>query len=296
MEGLSRISDLVILNMVTLVCCIPVITIGAAMTGMHYVLLKMARNEEGYIVRSYFKKLESNLAVDVAIVGAGPSGLVAARDLARAGLKVAMFESKLAPGGGTGGGGMLMNEVVVQNDAAEILHEFGIATVPVNDTYQTVDSVEMASGLIFGARKAGATIFNAVKVEDIVIHDGVVCGVVINWNPVARLEMHVDPIVITSRALLDGTGHPSEIINKAVNKAGVKVDSPTGGILGEKPMWMEDGERTTVENTKRLYPGLYASGMAANNVQGGFRMGPIFGGMFKSGRKIAKIIREDLGK
>ena len=211
------------------------------------------------------------------------------------GLKVAMFESKLAPGGGTWGGGMLMNEVVVQNDAAEILNEFGITTVPVDDTYQTVDSVEMASGLIFGARKAGATIFNAVKVEDIVIHDGVVCGVVINWNPVARLEMHVDPIVVTTRALIDGTGHPSEIINKAVNKAGVKIDSPTGGILGEKPMWMEDGERTTVENTKRLYPGLYASGMAANNVQGGFRMGPIFGGMFKSGRLVAKIIAEDLG-
>ena len=41
--------------------------------------------------------------------------------------------------------------------------------------------------------------------------------------------------------------------------------------------------------------GLYASGMAANNVQGGFRMGPIFGGMFKSGRLVAKIIAEDLG-
>ena len=165
-----------------------------------------------------------------------------------------------------------------------------------NHKLESVDSVEMASGLIFGARKAGAVIFNTVKVEDIVIHDGVVCGVVINWNPVARLDMHVDPIVITTRALVDGTGHPSEIIAKAVNKAGVKIDSPTGGILGEKPMWMEDGERTTVENTKRLYPGLYASGMAANNVQGGFRMGPIFGGMFKSGRKIAKIILEDLQK
>ena len=74
----------------------------------------------GAIVRSYFRKLEDNLAVDVAIVGAGPSGLVAARDLALAGAKVAVFESKLAPGGGTWGGGMLMNEVVVQNDAAEI--------------------------------------------------------------------------------------------------------------------------------------------------------------------------------
>ncbi len=249
----------------------------------------------GAIVRRYFKKLEDYLAVDVAIVGAGPSGLVAAHDLAKAGLKVAVYESKLAPGGGTWGGGMLFNEVTVQNDAAEILREMGITTVPYDDKYHTVDSVEMASGLIFGARKAGAVIFNTVRVEDIVMHNGVVSGVVINWNPVLRLEMHVDPIVVTSRALIDGTGHPSEIINKAVNKAGVKVDSPTGGILGEKPMWMEDGERTTVDNTKRLYPGLYASGMAANNVQGGFRMGPIFGGMLKSGRKIAEIVRRDLG-
>ena len=256
--------------------------------------MTMEEKISGAIVRSYFKKLENHLAVDVAIVGAGPSGLVAARDLALAGLKVAVFESKLAPGGGTWGGGMLMNEVVVQNDGAAILHEFGIATQPIDEEYHTVDSVEMASGLVFGARKAGAVIFNAVKVEDIVIHAGTVCGVVINSNPVAYMGLHVDPIVIMARAVLDGTGHPSEIISKAVNKAGVKIDSPTGGILGEKPMWMEDGERTTVENTKRLYPGLYASGMAANNVQGGFRMGPIFGGMFKSGRKVAKIILDDL--
>ena len=119
---------------------------------------------------------------------------------------------------------------------------------------------------------------------------------VVNSNPVVRLGMHVDPIVVMARAVIDGTGHPSEIVKKAVNKAGVKIDSPTGSILGEKPMWMEDGERTTVENTKCLYPGLYASGMAANNVQGGFRMGPIFGGMFKSGRKLASIIIKDLNE
>lgn len=250
----------------------------------------------GAIVRRYFEKLQEHLAVDAAIVGAGPSGLVAAHDLAAAGYKVAVFESKLAPGGGTWGGGMLFNEVTVQEDAAEILHGFGIETRPAGGPYHTVDSVEMAAGLIFGARKAGAVIFNAVRVEDIVVREGAVCGVVVNWNPVARLEMHVDPIVVTSRALIDGTGHPSEIVAKAVRKAGLAVDSPTGGILGEKPMWMEDGERTTVENTKRLYPGLYASGMAANNVQGGFRMGPIFGGMLKSGRKIAAIVAADLAR
>ena len=51
--------------------------------------MNMEEKISGAIVRSYFKKLENHLAVDVAIVGAGPSGLVAARDLALAGLKVA---------------------------------------------------------------------------------------------------------------------------------------------------------------------------------------------------------------
>ena len=44
MEGLSKVADLVILNLLVLLCCIPVITAGAALTGMHYVLLKMARD------------------------------------------------------------------------------------------------------------------------------------------------------------------------------------------------------------------------------------------------------------
>lgn len=60
MEALSAVTDLMILNLVTAVCCLPVITIGAALTGMHYVLLKMVRREEGYIVRSYFKSFKEN--------------------------------------------------------------------------------------------------------------------------------------------------------------------------------------------------------------------------------------------
>lgn len=60
MEALSRVADLVILNLVTLLCCIPVVTAGAAFTGMHYVLRKMARDEEGYIVRSYFRSFKEN--------------------------------------------------------------------------------------------------------------------------------------------------------------------------------------------------------------------------------------------
>lgn len=60
MRFLSRMADLMILNLVALLCCIPIITIGASMTALHYVLLKMARNEEGYIVKSFFKSFKDN--------------------------------------------------------------------------------------------------------------------------------------------------------------------------------------------------------------------------------------------
>ena len=52
---LNKMTDLLILNLVTLLLCLPVITAGAALTAMHYVLLKMVRGEEGYIVKSFFR-------------------------------------------------------------------------------------------------------------------------------------------------------------------------------------------------------------------------------------------------
>lgn len=250
------------------------------------------------IVRKFSDKLLDYLNLDVAIVGGGPSALVAARDLAKKGIKVGIFERKLAPGGGTWGGGMLFNEVVVQDDALNILDDFGIAHKELENApgYHTLDSVEMASGLIFGAMKAGAKIFNAVSVEDLVFKDGKVNGLVINWTPVERLGMHVDPLTVIAECVLDGTGHPSEILHLATEKAKIKLDTPTGGIIGEKPMWVESGEASTVENTREYYPGLFACGMSANNVMGGYRMGPIFGGMLMSGRKAARLIAEKFGK
>ena len=76
------------------------------------------------IIDSYFAKLKSNLSIDVAIVGGGPSGIVAAYYLAKAGKKVALFDRKLAPGGGMWGGAMMFNDIVVQEEAMPIVKEF----------------------------------------------------------------------------------------------------------------------------------------------------------------------------
>ena len=55
---LNKMTDLLVLNLVTLLMCLPVITAGAALTAMHYVLLKMVRGEEGYIVKSFFRSFK----------------------------------------------------------------------------------------------------------------------------------------------------------------------------------------------------------------------------------------------
>lgn len=60
MNVLNKMADLMWLNILTLICCIPVITAGAALTYMHYVALKIVRNEESYITRSFFKSFKTN--------------------------------------------------------------------------------------------------------------------------------------------------------------------------------------------------------------------------------------------
>lgn len=57
---LSKVADLILLNILTLICCLPIVTVGASMTALHYVVLKMVRDEESYIVRSYFKSFKQN--------------------------------------------------------------------------------------------------------------------------------------------------------------------------------------------------------------------------------------------
>lgn len=60
MQGLTKIADLMILNFLTILCCIPIVTAGAAFTALHYQVLKMARNEDTYVARGFFKSFKEN--------------------------------------------------------------------------------------------------------------------------------------------------------------------------------------------------------------------------------------------
>lgn len=57
---LTKIFDLILLNILFIVCSIPVITIGASITALYTVLLKMTENEEGYIARGFLSAFKKN--------------------------------------------------------------------------------------------------------------------------------------------------------------------------------------------------------------------------------------------
>lgn len=239
------------------------------------------------IIDRYYKKLTQNLQTDVAIVGGGPSGLVAGYYLAKAGLKVSLYERKLSIGGGIWGGGMMFNEIVVQTAAARILDEFGIRRQQYEKSYHTADAVECVGCLITKAVRAGLAIFNGISVEDVLMRTDQVMGLVILWSSVGMAGLHVDPLSVRAKYIVDATGHATEVVNVVQRKVPGKLMTPSGKIEGEKSMWAEKAETLTLENTREIFPGLYVAGMAANASFGGPRMGPIFGGMLLSGEKAA---------
>jgi len=246
------------------------------------------------IVKSFMEDFLQSIKVDVAIAGAGPAGLMAGYCLAKRGRKVAIFERKLSIGGGMWGGGMMFNKIVIQKESKRILEELEIRMKEYKKGYYVADSIEAVTGLVLRTVKRGAKIFNLISVEDVMIREGKITGLVLNWSSVEIAKLHVDPLSIGCKMVIDATGHASELVKIVEKKIGPQLKTESGCIMGEKPMWAEVGEKTIVENTKEVYPGLYVAGMAANAVFGGPRMGPIFGGMLLSGERVARIISERL--
>jgi thiazole biosynthesis enzyme len=246
------------------------------------------------IIESYLRDLLDAVESDVVIGGAGPSGLCAGYYLAKSGCRVVLFERTLKLGGGMPGGGIMFNRIVVQESACKILDEFGVRYEEYKPGYFVAHSLEATAALVDKAIKAGVKIFNLMTIEDVIVHAHAVSGVVINWSSVEMAKLHIDPVSFKSKAVIDATGHASEITRIVEKKTGGALLTPSGKIEGEKSMWAEAAEQFTVENTREVFPNLYVSGMAVNAVFGGPRMGPIFGGMLASGRKVAEIVKNKI--
>ncbi|MBN2380466.1 thiazole biosynthesis protein [candidate division WOR-3 bacterium] len=248
------------------------------------------------IIERYTDKLLENLEADVAVVGAGPSGLTAAYTLAEKGLKTVIFERALKPGGGMPGGGMMFSEIVVQDTARCILEDLGVGLYEQRPGYFTADAIEVLGAQLVRVARAGVKLFNLISVEDVLLYQDRVSGLVLNWTAVQMQGLHVDPLTMKARSVIDATGHAAEVVNGLLRKAKVKINTPSGKFEGERPMWADRAEAETLKNTCEIYPGLWITGMAANACFGGPRMGPIFGGMFLSGKKVAEEIAKDLKK
>jgi len=244
------------------------------------------------IVGSFLTDFMDYISNDVIIIGAGPSGLTAAIDLASKGFKTLIVESNNYLGGGFWIGGYLMNKITVRSPGQKILDEIDVPYRQTEDAIFVADGPHACSKLIASACDAGARVLNMTSFEDVVINNGRVVGVVINWTPVQALPRAitcVDPIALESQIVIDATGHDAVVARSLEKRALVETK-------GFGAMNVDESERALVEKTGEIFPGLIVTGMSVATAYGLPRMGPTFCGVLYSGKKAAQVAIDLLSK
>ncbi len=236
--------------------------------------------------------IQNILDSDVVVVGSGPCGASAAKYCAQKGLKTVMIERNLYAGGGMWQGGYLMPKNTVGAPANEILEECGVNLKNAGDGLYVCDSFEMVSKMLASACDAGVKLLNSTNVDDIILKEDHVDGVVIQWFPAKHMPSFMtcmDPISIRSKVVIDATGHDSVLVKRlSEQRSGIPVPKGCGSL------WVDEAEKQTVELTHEIYPGLIVAGMSATSTYGAPRMGPIFGGMLLAGKKAAELAYEKI--
>ncbi len=242
------------------------------------------------IVSGFAEEFLEYVESDVIIVGAGPSGLIAAKRLAEKNVKVLLIESNNYLGGGFWIGGYLMNKLTVREPGQKILDEIGVPYKKVQEGLYVADGPHACSKLIGAAMDAGVKVLNMTKFDDVVVRKDRVGGVVINWTPVSALPRAitcVDPVALESKIVVDATGHDAVVVKSLEQRGLLEIE-------GFEGMWVEKSEDAVVEKTSEVYPGVFVTGMAVATTYGSTRMGPTFGGMLLSGEKVADLIVNQL--
>ena len=245
------------------------------------------------IVSNFVKDMKQFANTDVIIIGGGPSGLMAARELANNGIKVVIVERNNYLGGGFWIGGYLMNTVTIRAPGQEIFEELSIPYEEFSKDLYTASGPHACSKLIAAACEAGVKILNMTSFDDVIFKDDKVQGVVVNWTPVSSLPRQitcVDPIALESKLVIDATGYDAVVVKKLEEKGVI------GKLPGHGSMWVEKSEDLVVEKTDMVHPGLIVVGMAVSTTYGLPRMGPTFSSMLFSGRKGGEIALEQFSE
>lgn len=245
------------------------------------------------IVGEFAKQFQEYVESDCLVIGGGPSGLMAGRELAREGLKVLIVERNNYLGGGFWIGGYLMNKITVREPAQEVLTELGVPFIKVTEGLFVADGPHACSKLIASTCDAGVKFANMTIFDDVVLREeNRVAGAVINWTPIKALPREitcVDPVALETRIVIDATGHEACVVKKLEERGLVKT-------RGFGAMWVEKSEDLVVEHTGEVHPGLVVIGMAVATTYGLPRMGPTFGAMLVSGKRGAEVAKEILNR
>ncbi len=243
------------------------------------------------ILKGFAQDFEEYAESDVIIIGAGPSGLMAGRYLAQKKLRTLIIERNNYLGGGFWIGGFLMNKVTFRAPAQNLLDELGITYTQFTKGLFVADGPLACSKLIAATCEAGVKVLNMAKFDDVIIREeNRVGGAVINWTPVSALPREitcVDPVGIEARLVIDSSGHDAVVVRKLEERGLVKVP-------GYGAMWVEQSEDAIIGHTGEVYPGLLVCGMAVSTTYGLPRMGPTFGAMLLSGKRVAEVALEKL--
>ncbi len=238
------------------------------------------------IANEFHEVLIDRADSDVIIIGAGPAGLTASRELSNMGYKVLVIEQNNYLGGGYWLGGYMMNPVTVREPAQKIWDELGVPYKKVAEGLYITPGPHAVSKLIAAACDAGVKFLNLTKFDDLVMKNGRVVGIVVNWMPVSALPRNitcVDPIALEAKVIIDASGHDSVAVKRLVDRGLVEWK-------GMNPMHVNEGEEHVVHKTGEVFPGLVAAGMSVTETHGLARMGPTFGSMLFSGKRAAEIV------